>query len=273
MSVSVLKRRVGVLTTTLVVASGLAFFPAASWADSGNSDDLLTSSEVAQALANASTGGDVLTAVASTQSATDAAVVTTNGVTVEIPKDAPAGINLSGSGFELTISLPNAEDAAAGIKTADGKVVYPSNDGSANTVIPTASGVQMLTTIANAQAPERYSYSLTIPAGGQIVPAGQGFFIVNADNEPMTFIAEPWAKDANGNVVSTHYELNGSTLTQVVEHNLATAYPVVADPKFAWSGILPSVKTTRSETAQLSSEVLGLGQLELGLLQGLAKVL
>lgn len=235
MAVSVLKRRVGVLTTALVVASGLAFFPAAAQADSGNTDDLLTSSEVAQAVAKASTNGDVLTAVASTQNATDAAVVTTNGVTVEIPKNAQAGINLTGSGIDLTISLPNAEDAATAHKTVDGKVIYPSNNGSANTVIPTATGVQMLTTIANAQAPERYTYDVSTTAGDVFTIFEDGSAILaGADGTAKIAVPTPWAKDANGHSIPTHFETDGTSLTQVIEHTSAqnVAYPVTADPGF-----------------------------------------
>ena len=42
----------------------------------------------------------------------------------------------------------------------------------------------------------------------------------------------PWAKDANGQDVPTHYEIDGTIVTQIVEHKGDdVAYPVVADPK------------------------------------------
>ncbi|AWB88992.1 hypothetical protein C2138_05045 [Salinibacterium hongtaonis] len=48
-------------------------------------------------------------------------------------------------------------------------------------------------------------------------------------------IAAPWAVDANGRQIDTHYELVGNELIQVVEHNQpGVAYPVVADPTFWW---------------------------------------
>lgn len=50
-----------------------------------------------------------------------------------------------------------------------------------------------------------------------------------------------WATDANGNDVPTRYELNGSTLTQIVDHQSAdVAYPVVADPAYS-RGMIHSV--------------------------------
>jgi len=48
-------------------------------------------------------------------------------------------------------------------------------------------------------------------------------------------VAPPWAKDAAGENVKTHYQLNGSVLTQTVEHQApGVAYPVLADP---WLGV------------------------------------
>lgn len=58
-----------------------------------------------------------------------------------------------------------------------------------------------------------------------------------------------WARDANGVAVSTHFALKGNKLVQYVDHRQpGVAYPVVADPKFAWMGVLPTVKLNRSET-------------------------
>lgn len=47
-------------------------------------------------------------------------------------------------------------------------------------------------------------------------------------------IGAAWAVDANGQAVATHYEIDGTTLTQVVETDARTAYPVVADPSWFW---------------------------------------
>jgi hypothetical protein len=96
-------------------------------------------------------------------------------------------------------------------------------------VVTNDGSLQVNTVIANAEAPIRYDYGLTIPEGGRIVPAGEAFFVLNADGEPVTVIKAPWAKDANGEDVPTHFELDGTTLTQVVEFSSASAFPVVAD--------------------------------------------
>jgi hypothetical protein len=43
-------------------------------------------------------------------------------------------------------------------------------------------------------------------------------------------IAPAWAKDATGNPVPTRFEVNGDSVTQVIEHDATFEYPIVADP-------------------------------------------
>ncbi len=50
---------------------------------------------------------------------------------------------------------------------------------------------------------------------------------------PVAEIQTPWAVDANGNPVETRFELDVHTLTQIIETNNNTAFPVVADPVWA----------------------------------------
>ncbi|MDR3070981.1 MAG: hypothetical protein LBU38_08285, partial [Propionibacteriaceae bacterium] len=49
-------------------------------------------------------------------------------------------------------------------------------------------------------------------------------------------IAAPWAVDANGESVDTHYEITGDGITQVIDADSNTAYPVTADP---WWDFIP----------------------------------
>ena len=76
--------------------------------------------------------------------------------------------------------------------------------------------------------------------------------IVGADGVPVASVQAPWAYDANGRAIPTQFEVNGATLTQVVEHSGA-AYPVVADPQtlYFWWG--QALKFTRSETATIAA--------------------
>lgn len=67
---------------------------------------------------------------------------------------------------------------------------------------------------------------MTLNEDGSIAAIGaDGAFVAGAH--------KPWALDANGVPVSTHFVIDGTRLTQVVEHGEGNAYPVVADP---WLG-------------------------------------
>lgn len=44
----------------------------------------------------------------------------------------------------------------------------------------------------------------------------------------------PWAVDANGVPVATRFEVDGNVITQVVDLDEATAFPVTADPSWWW---------------------------------------
>ena len=59
---------------------------------------------------------------------------------------------------------------------------------------------------------------------------GAGARIMGADGDTIGVFDVPWAYDAAGLIVPTRYEIDGSTLTQVVEHSSSFAYQVVANP-------------------------------------------
>jgi hypothetical protein len=136
----------------------------------------------------------------------------------------------------------------------DGTVVYPSNDGSASAVVPTNDGVQVLNTITSPAAPTRYDYNVSVPEGGSVEETADGFVqILDADGKGLFYVALPWAKDASGNSVPTHFEVEGTKLIQVVGHNTGEfTYPVVADPRFYYSWGIYTVKFNSNETGYIS---------------------
>ncbi|MFT4123896.1 MAG: hypothetical protein QM635_08695 [Microbacteriaceae bacterium] len=52
--------------------------------------------------------------------------------------------------------------------------------------------------------------------------------------EPIATINKAWAVDATGAQVPTHYEIEGTTLTQVVVAGSSARYPITADPSVVW---------------------------------------
>ncbi|BBE21334.1 hypothetical protein MN0502_02170 [Arthrobacter sp. MN05-02] len=151
---------------------------------------------------------------------------------VNLPRDSSQSVVLGSSGDEdLTFDLPLGDEGQEAKVQADGTVIYPGED-SAQVIIPTYTGVQVLTNIANSDAPSEYSYEIGLSSTQRLEVIDAGAAIVNADGTTETVISAPWAKDAAGRSVPTHYEIAGNTLTQVVDHTSAgsVAYPVVADP-------------------------------------------
>lgn len=58
--------------------------------------------------------------------------------------------------------------------------------------------------------------------------------VTQTRTETVATVAPAWAVDANGNQLSTHYEVQGDTIKQVVETDANTAFPVTADPNWVW---------------------------------------
>ena len=220
-------------------------------AGSVNPDDTLNSVSAAtpDTVANAA---PVPTA-ATGENAIDSTVA---NVDIVVPVDPADGIALGGAGRSISLGLPFASGAESAKVEQPGVVSYDNNNGSTTVPIVNEDGsVQINTVIENAAAPTRYEYPITLPTGASLRAVDDGSVeVTDAAGVAFATIAVPWAKDANGSPVATHYEIQGATLAQIVEHNvLGTVFPVVADPKASllWWGV--AVKLTRSETRDLAA--------------------
>lgn len=138
-----------------------------------------------------------------------------------------AALELPGGGA-LTLDLP-----AKG--SADKEGLTTVFNGTATdtqvAVQPTAEGLRALITIESPNAPERFPF----PVGGEVAQlVGQddgSVLALDADGVLVTSLAPPWARDADGKDVPTRYELEGTTVVQVVDHRSGTyAYGITADP-------------------------------------------
>lgn len=136
------------------------------------------------------------------------------------------GLELQGSGGLEPASI----DPASGIATYEA----PEGDFTYVPVLRQDGTLQAHTVIDSADAPTRNEYTVEIPDGGRMEAVGTSVLIFNDGDEMVGGIAPAWAKDALGNNVPTHYEIDGAVLTQVVEHRGGSAYPVTADP---WLGV------------------------------------
>ncbi|MEI6403439.1 MAG: hypothetical protein WCP59_14770 [Actinomycetota bacterium] len=193
-------------------------------------DTTVTVSDATAAIAPV---GAVVGASAHETTTADSFVSTVNGSTTEIPKDPSDGLTMTTpTGAEISVDLPFADTANDGAKTKTGAVVYA--DAAPDVAVaaqPTADGgMRALVVIDGPQAPTEYRYPMTLPADASLLPtADGGAAAIGTDGQLITYIAPPWALDANKQPVPTQYRIEGTTLVQVIDHQGAT-YPSPQTP-------------------------------------------
>lgn len=168
---------------------------------------------------------------------TNAVQATVSGTVVTVPVDPAAGISLGAGANTVSVGLPFASKAGKAAVQKPGVVSYDNNNGSTTVPVVQKDGsLQINTVIKDANAPKRYDYPIAVPAGERLQLAADGSAFVGTAAGPSITIGAPWAKDATGKQVPTHYEVHGNTLVQVVGFTSNTAFPVVADPTYWWGG-------------------------------------
>jgi hypothetical protein len=103
---------------------------------------------------------------------------------------------------------------------------------------PGASQVQIVSVLDSPDASETLVFDLasTTMATDPVTAVstnGGGLSIKLGDRLRVGAVDAPWAKDANGKSLPTHYQVQGQTIRQVVDFTGA-AFPVVADPKITY---------------------------------------
>lgn len=193
--------------------------------------------------------------------------LTVDAVSVSVPSDPAGSVKLTGQGHgqwssAVSVTLPLEIQAAKAKVTKDGTVVYKATRGKhvdlAVQVLADGS-VRMLTILQNANALMRFTYSIG-DATPQIQADGSVNLVQRSPGDGVVVegivatIAAPWATDAKGHPVATHYEVSGDgNLVQVIQADKQTAYPVVSDPTIGvtWQGF--NVWFNRAETYRIGN--------------------
>lgn len=155
---------------------------------------------------------------------------------VTLPVDAGGVISIESSLADVTIGIPGGRSADA--EVVDDRVVYDgvSKDTSIVAQASVEGGAQILVTIDSAAAPTEFEFPLTLPDGAHLSLNEDGSASIVQKGAPDTgevaLIETPWALDAAGDQVPTHFLVRGDTLVQVVEHGVDFMYPIVADPQY-----------------------------------------
>lgn len=148
------------------------------------------------------------------------------------------------------------EGANGGTSILRGSVVSWGNGRSPHVVArSTADGAQLIAILEKSSDPERLTFRLKLNADSRAALRSDGSVIIRGSaptggdgssrgrSESRYVIAKPWARDARGRSVPTHFEVGRSHITQVIEHSGSSyAYPILADPKISLG--FPSVYVT-----------------------------
>ena len=162
---------------------------------------------------------------------------------------------------QLNENLSIAASDDDGILTKNGTMIYGKEDDAVTIGVQplkdetgnvSFEGVRTLITINESTASKEYTFAYDLPEGYSLITAKDYYcdiidneavnendydtgevYIVNKDNVIDTVIDAAWAVDANGNDVDTYYVVNENILTQVVNFDEKTTFPVIADPS-AW---------------------------------------
>ncbi|MFD4785096.1 ADP-ribosyltransferase [Rhodococcus qingshengii] len=99
------------------------------------------------------------------------------------------------------------------------------------TVTEPGGGRRTFFLIHDATSSHEAEIPVDVPPGGHMSVNPDGSVTVfDADGNPVSVVAAPWAYDADGNPVPTDYEVRDGRLIQKVYADEATAYPILADP-------------------------------------------
>ncbi|PVE94122.1 hypothetical protein [Microbacterium sp. TPD7012] len=161
-----------------------------------------------------------------------------------------------------SLSLPGAADLGSAVVSDDGSVTYAGDAQVPSVNILAADdAVRVSTVIAAATQTESFAYDFGAGATVEIQEDGSALVLTDGESTGgedveviLARVDVPWATDAAGKTVETHYVADGSVLTQVVKHQSeGTAYPVVADPSFDQPNIFQyRVRFNRAETATIA---------------------
>lgn len=145
------------------------------------------------------------------------------------PLDPSEPVSMIVGGVDYAVALPVSADAAL---SSDDPLAptFDNGDGSSTSVVVKDDHVTFASILEGVSAPNEYSYDYSKMGELRQDPV-DGAVTVWRDGAMISALYAPWAVDANGTSVPTYYVVDGSTLTQVVDHTVrAYAYPIVADP-------------------------------------------
>lgn len=171
-----------------------------------------------------------------TPSAENLVDVELNDVRIVIPVNSSRPITLSnGRDRNLQMQLVIGSNGGIGRKVTAGISSFEQNNGSLTVpIIKDDGSLQVTNIILDSAAPEEFEFDFKGNSDLKLVESSGQVFVLKSGNFAGA-LALPWARDALGRVVETHYSVSGTKVKQTVKHQTGNfAYPLVSDP---WLGI------------------------------------
>ncbi len=139
-----------------------------------------------------------------------------------------------------------------GDDNANGKRAASSAPGVDYLTLVSSDGFSVLIEAASVEAGSEYAFDVGLPNGASLILTDDGSVdVLGNDRYTIGTFEAPWALDANGKKLPTRFKVKGDTITQVVDIDETTAYPVVADPRFTWGWVSGTVYFNKAETESL----------------------
>ncbi len=238
------------LTVTAIVTCVVAFSVAP--ASAASEVDTSEPSTVAALVRDAAPDGAQPVGTTATGDGFDTSA---GGTDTTIPLDPTGSIEVSavagGREISASITLPDGLDLTTAEVSDSGTVVYVSENDSSVAVQTLTSGDTRVQTVI----PDRYAaHEAAFGMDGFhaiVDDAGNAGFQQVGREGAFVPVEAPWATDAAGQPVPTHYEVRGDRLVQVVTPTDRTVYPIVADPTWGWRNAAWGLTLSRSETARI----------------------
>jgi len=127
------------------------------------------------------------------------------GIEVEINTEENSVI-LEKKGVGITVGMPNVGSENIEMGMVDGQMVSTSDD--LDVVVQSIEGgVRQIIKIDSIDASKYYDFPVELPTGYYLAQDDFGNIIIrNQRGNILTYIPHPWAKDADGNNIPTHYK-------------------------------------------------------------------